>query len=185
MTPTQLRSEDDAVASRVFLQADGGEILIQDHGGDTLRRIPSLSAWLRWGLSAAVAVLMASSVLFAMVWVPRKIFRKLRQAKHLHVRVLPLVAVLSFVAMPVLIAVSGDDVIWRFGEPTLWSVALFVLSLVFPVTSVAGLVQAIRARAWSMHRGVRVHSFLVSAASTVAALYLAYWGWFGFRSWAS
>jgi len=35
-----------------------------------------------------------------------------------------------------------------------------------------------------MHRGVRIHSLLVSLANVLALLYLGYWGLIGLRLWA-
>jgi hypothetical protein len=59
-----------------------------------------------------------------------------------------------------------------------------VLTWLFAVTTLAGLVQALRARRWEVNRWVRRHALLVSIANVVALSYLGYWGIIGLRTWA-
>ena len=66
----------------------------------------------------------------------------------------------------------------------MWSVSFWILTWLFALAAVAGLVQAVRARVWEVRRAVRIHSLLVSLANVLALLYLAYWGLIGLRTWA-
>jgi hypothetical protein len=59
-----------------------------------------------------------------------------------------------------------------------------VLTWLFALTTIAGLVQAIRARQWDVRPVVRRHALLVSIANVIVLAYLAYWGIIGLRTWA-
>jgi CubicO group peptidase (beta-lactamase class C family) len=190
VTERKFRGEKDPVATAVFLDDPSGQIILQDAGalaGDgNYRSRPAALVWFQWLLAIAVLGLMTSSVSFALFWLFRMLYKGVGEVKPLSVRVLPLVAVVSLAAAFALLLLSfeGARMIWRFGRLTAWSVSYFVLSWLFAVTAVVGLVQALRARSWEMRRGVRIHSLLVSLANVLALLYLGYWGLIGLRLWA-
>jgi hypothetical protein len=127
---------------------------------------------------------MASAVAFALVWVPRKLAGRLRNARHLSLRAFPLIAVLSLAGAFGVLMISMDDPLMKLGRPTALSVGFFLLTLIFAAAALAGLVQVVRAYKWEIDRGIWVHALLVSLANTVAVLYLGYWGVIGLRPWA-
>jgi CubicO group peptidase (beta-lactamase class C family) len=182
----QFRGENDPVATVAFIADGDGRVIAQGFGDALVGNygsIPVLRLWLRWVVLILCLGLMASALAFALVWVPRKVLGRLRGARHLSVRVFPLFAVLSLLAAFGVLVVSMDDALMKLGRPTALSVGFFLLTLVFAAAALAGLVQAVRARKWEIHRGVWVHALLVSLANTVAVLYLSYWGVIGLRPW--
>jgi hypothetical protein len=104
---------------------------------------------------------------------------------HLGVRLLPLLATLSAVVPAAYFLLPGGtpEMIQRFGRMTLWSLALFFLTLALPACAVAGVVQALRHRRERINRVVWWHSFVTSVMMTVVSIYLAYWGIIGLRTW--
>ncbi len=181
------RGEDDPVATVAFIDDVDGRTIVQGFGGALVGNYGSISAagvWLRWIVSILSIALMASAVAFALVWVPRKMLGRLRKARHLSVRAFPLIAVLSLAAAFGVLMLSMDDPLMKLGRPTALSVGFFLLTLVFAAAALAGLVQAVRARKWEVHRGVWLHALLVSLANTVVFLYLGYGGVIGLRPWA-
>ncbi|UCC81840.1 MAG: beta-lactamase family protein [Gemmatimonadota bacterium] len=183
----QFRGENDPVATVAFIADGDGRVIAQGFGDALVGNygsIPVLRLWLRWILLILCVALMASSVAFALVWVPRKLLGRLRGARHLSVRTFPLLAVLSLVAGFFVLMLSMDDPIVKLGRPTALSVGFFLLTLVFAAATLTGLVQVVRARKWEIHRGVWLHALLVSLANTAAVLYLSYWGVIGLRPWS-
>ena len=176
----QFAKEGDPIASIMFLDAESGEKIVLGRFGG-YRAIPFWFAWLELGLAGLSLVLMASSILFALVWVPRKLLGRLRGISHLSVRTVPLLSVLSLAGAFGLIFAAGEDVIWDFGRPTIWSWSWVVLTWLFAIFAVSGLVQAFRNG--SVRKSVRVHSLLVSLANLTVMLYLSYWGIIGLRPW--
>jgi hypothetical protein len=189
VTDTSLRGTDDPIASVVLVEDGPDGVVLQGSSEALNGNYRPIPAWLFWLQGATVIVcllLMVSSVLFALVWVPRKLFGRLQGVKHLSVRALPLLAVLCLVGVFVLIAASLEATLLfsRFGTMTAWSVGLWALTWLFACAAILGLVQAFRARHLGVRQSVRVHALLVSAANVVVLAYLAYWGIIGLRSWA-
>jgi hypothetical protein len=150
----------------------------------TYRRIPG---WLAWGkilwLAAAMVVL-ATSLLFALVWVPRRLFGRLKTEQHIGVRAWPLVSVLALVGFAAVFAAGMADGIPRLGQMTIFSVGQMMLSIVFAVTALWAPVAVLRARNAQMNRVVWWHSLLVAASATSVALFLMYFGLVGLRTWS-
>ena len=96
----------------------------------------------------------------------------------------PLVAVLSLVAMVVLVRLSIPDIINRMGNLTVWSAGVYLGTLIFPIASLASAVAVWRADKNNVRRPVRRYSIVVAAALLIATAYLAYWGMIGLRTWA-
>lgn len=139
--------------------------------------------WLELVTGCAFLLVSVGSVVFAFVWIPRRLLGKLRGASHLWVRGWPLIAALSFLVAVALILVSADDAIARFGAPTIWSVGLFLCTLSFPVASVAGFVLVRRLPPAALRRAVRIYALVASGLNVIASAYLAWWGMLGWRSW--
>jgi CubicO group peptidase (beta-lactamase class C family) len=182
----QFRVENDPVATVAFIGDDDGRVIVQGFGGALVGNygsIPAARVWLRWIVSVLSLALMASAVAFALLWVPRKLLGRLRNTGHLSVRAFPLIAVLAIAGAFGVLMLSMDDPLVKLGRPTVLSVGFFLLTLVFAAAALAGLVQAVRARKWEIHRGVWLHALFVSLANTVVVLYLSYWGVIGLRPW--
>ena len=174
------RGADEPVASLALISSGPDGAVVQT-GWNTYRSIPALFAWLEWGAGCVSLLLMATSILFALIWVPRKLLG--RKVPKLSVRIVPLAAVLCLAASVALVMVSDDDILQRFGNLTLWSGGFCALTVAFALAAVAGLATVLRSRGIGMKRGVYLHSLAVAVANTLVAGYLAYWGMIGYRSW--
>ena len=187
VTELKFRGPDDSIATTIFIkdEEEGGWIL-QSAGakfGGNFRMVPTWQVWLRWGTAIGSLLLMLSSLLFALVWIPRRLLRKIK-VQHLSVRVLPLLPILCLFAVAALFMSCEDMImIQQFGNATFRSVSVWLLSYLLVLISLAGLAQVIRTRRWSVNQGVRVHALLVSLANVVVSLYLIYWGIIGLRTW--
>ena len=145
------------------------------------RSISPLWPYLRIGLLVLSLALMASALLFAVVWVLRWLLRRMKDVPHLRVRAVPLLAILSL-ALIVFCAMQLDEA--EIGTRNLWTMGIFLFTILFPLFSVAGLVLALRVPREEIHRGVRVHSLLVSLGCCCVSAFFAAWGLIGVRFWA-
>ncbi len=176
--------EDEPIASMVFYDGDAIGIVLMEMGNE-MRRVSSTLVWSQLLLGGASLLSMVSALLFALVWVPRRLFGKqLRSAPQMSVRALPALAAAFFSAMVAARFMGSGDAIQRFGTPTFWSVSLCLLTWLVAVTSALALAQAVRHWSSPIHRGVRIHSMLASIGSMTVMLYLLYWGVIGLRTWA-
>lgn len=175
------RRESDPVPTLALIADRSEGTLIQNHW-QTYRRVPTAWAITQIVFVAVAALLCAATLVFAIVWVPRALWGGLRGAPHLGVRLLPVFTLVTLGAMADVLFAAPFDIIERFGRPTGWAIAFFLLSLMLPVGAVAGLVQAWRARALRP-RAVWWLAFATSGALTIVSAYLALAGIIGLRTW--
>jgi len=90
--------------------------------------------------------------------------------------------VLSLCAIVLVVIVSNPDAIERFGNLTIWSGGIFVLTILFAVTSIGSTLAVWRAH--EVRKWVWRYGAVVALALLIATAYLAYWGVIGLRLWA-
>ena len=142
-----------------------------------------------WPITRLILILLAiltiaTSVLFALIWIPRKLFGWMKGVGHLSVRVLPLLAGVAFVLFMLILVVTASATPYELARPDLKTITIYVASIAFAILSVAATALAIRSFRLQMNRAVRIHSMLGSIACLGVTWYLAYWGLFGLRTWA-
>lgn len=91
-------------------------------------------------------------------------------------------ASLSFVGGAGLILLGASDPIYNLGQPTVYSVGYFVLSLVFSGATIGSTVELIRHRR-AVFREHGIYQGLVVAAGLIVFAYLAAYGMIGCRFW--
>jgi hypothetical protein len=124
--------------------------------------------------------MMASSVLFAIVWIPRKLLGRMKGVRHMSVRVMPLLASIVLVAafLPLRDALAIE--LAQFGTGTAW---IFFGSIAFATLSLVSFGLALRSFRFEMNRAARIHSMLVALSCLGMTWYLAYWGMIGVLAW--
>jgi hypothetical protein len=179
------RGEKEPEATTIFFTDGSGQMVLSSQGiEDFSYGVRSNIAWTyaQICLLALCVVLMATSLLFALVWVLRKLFGGMKGVQHLAVRAFPLLATLCFLAMAFCFTrLGGSDT----GKLTIWTAGIFVLSILFPLLSLSGLLLAVRVPKNEIHNGTRIHSLLASLACCVITAFIASWHLIGLRLWAS
>jgi hypothetical protein len=128
---------------------------------------------------------MLSSIIYALVWIPVHLYKRLRhrenRSMYIRMRLIPLLAVISLVAGVLKV---GDQTILELGKMTLPNVAFYMSTLIFAVLSTANLLIVYR----SFHKPVktiaRVYAVLLAASCFGITLYLGYWGVIGLKLWS-
>jgi CubicO group peptidase (beta-lactamase class C family) len=174
-----------AVVALTSDKANGKPISIQSGAfGPSLHRVAAPVAWLEVGLAALWLLGMALTLLFALVWVPRWVFRRLRRVTHLSVRAWPLFATLAVALIVGISILTAADPFATLARPTIWSVGLFLLTLAYPLFAVAGLSSAVRVPPAEIRPAIRWLAFTCSLLNVVASGYLFAYGVLGWRPWA-
>jgi hypothetical protein len=137
----------------------------------------------RFVIIALAILTIASSVLFAFIWIPRKLLGRMKDAEHLSVRALPLLGALAFVFFVSFLEILAPAP-YELAKPDLKSTTIYLAPIAFAILSVLAAGLAIRSCGFQMNRAVRIHSLLVAFACLGVAWYLAYWGQIGLRPWA-
>jgi len=179
------RGEKEPEGTTIFFSDDAGHFALTSMGGDSISYAERASAvwpYARIAMLVFCAVLMLSSVAFAVIWIILKLIGKMKDVRHLAVRWVPLLAVLCLVAIPFFFNGLNGSAIGTLNAHT---AGIFLATILFPVLSVLGLWLALRVPKAEIHRGVHAHSLLVSFACCVVAAFFASWGLIGLRLWAS
>ncbi|HEY2546814.1 MAG TPA: serine hydrolase domain-containing protein [Candidatus Acidoferrum sp.] len=177
------RGEKEPEATSVFFTDSSANMVFSSLGLEGFgygERSSIAGPYARIAVLTLCVVLMATSVLFAIVWILRKLFGGMKDVQHLAVRAIPFLATLSLGALVFCFTkLGGADT----GRLTLWTAGIFVMSLLFPLLSVIGLILVGGVPKTEIHSGVRIHSLLVALACCVMTVFIASWHFIGLRLW--
>ncbi len=162
-----------------------GEV-VQVEGG-TYKKVSAFSVYGRLALLISLAIFSAISILLALIWIPRRVFGKLQHGSSIQLRALPLAASICLILLPLVPAVLGADVL-DFARLSPTSFSIFLLSIIYPLLAGYSVFVVYKNRAAiinrTMNRWVYWHSALLSVLHLIFAIYVASYGFIGFRLWA-
>lgn len=177
------RRMDREEATLAFV-ADGGSVYKISAFASQVQ-MPMWMAAAVVGIAGVLAIGLALSLLMTPVWIVSAVRGRLSERGGLIMRLLPLFAFLSFVAMMGLVAYavlgSGTSA-WTNLAYGPYSITIFVTSILFPLFALLGLLAAWRGT--NANGFVRLFLGLTSLAMLVVAGYLASIGWVGVQTWA-
>jgi CubicO group peptidase (beta-lactamase class C family) len=178
------RGEKEPEGTTVFFTTETGDMAVVCSGLDGIgysERSNLALPFLRIALLSLCLFFMLTSLPYALVWLFLKFVGALKDVRHLSVRVAPLLATLSLLIVPLcLMKLSGSQI----GSLNFWTAGIFFGTFFFPILSVIGLVLVLRAPKEEIHRGVRLHSLLVSSACCVLTGFFWSWHLLALRLWA-
>jgi CubicO group peptidase (beta-lactamase class C family) len=182
--PKKKEDAPDPVATFELLTPNDEGRFVQDGSGATMKQIPAWLAIAQTLATIGVLVSIAAILLYAPFWILGGLNRKRRRPAERGMRIWPLIAVLSLIALVGIFLVSTADLIARLGNLTGWSVALFLTTVAFGIAALASAISLWRTPRETVRGAVRRFSLMVTLALLIAAAYLAYWGVIGLRTWA-
>jgi CubicO group peptidase (beta-lactamase class C family) len=171
-----LRLPDQPQPAAVLVPGPDGDLLVTAWG--TFRRAGPWP-WVRIGLLGLSLLLLGSTLLFALFWVPRALLGGLRGAPDLRMRAMPLLAALVLAELCLLFNRSGEPL----GTRNLTTVLLALLGVVFGALALTGLFEVARAPQQA-GRALRRLCLAQSLAATWVAALLWSYGLLGVRTWA-
>ena len=181
------RRKAQSTATLALVQGSEGRKLVQGDRGNLLK-VPAPLVWLQRTVSLAVVSLLVSSPVWALFWMPLRLFGRLKQ-RPVAVRVWPLLAIaVPCAAMIVVLGLLfGEEsevrAIEQIGRPSAVGISLVALSWTFVLLSGLALVKTWNSDSARYGRFARLHSIAVSAACSVAAVYLLAHRAIGFPPW--
>ncbi len=139
--------------------------------------------WFDIVLAGVCLLLMASSILATLIWIPVRLIRR-KPCRFVAARVLPFLAVF-FLSMAVILFMQGmsGDMIENFGSITIFSSGFWLFSILFVVFTGLSLFTSFISFGRPMNRAARVHALLVTLACVVVSVYLLSEGLIGLRTW--
>ncbi len=178
------RGEKEPEGTTVFFTTQTGDWAVVSSGLEGIpysERSSLALPFLRIALLSLCLFIMLTSLPYALIWLFLKLLGAMKDVRHLSVRVVPLLATLAFLIMPLcLMKLSGAQI----GRLNLWTAGIFLGTFFFPLLSILGLVLVLRVPKEEIHRAVRIHSLLVSSACCVLTGFLWSWHLLAVRLWA-
>ena len=153
-------------------------------GTQVLTSVSPIVAYGQLGIGVLWGLSIATSILFLLVWGVRKLRGKVPAGPATRIRVWPLLAGLSILAVIGLFAVGVSDPFKQLGSPTFYSVGIMLLSIAFAVFAFLGVRTSVRERDTPMNRWAYWHSTIASSVHFVVAAYLLWFGAIGMMTWA-
>ena len=174
------------MATLALVEGLDGNKYIQGETGN-LRKVAGTVVWLERVLAVASGSLLLSSPLWAAVWMPLKLGGRLKRRPVL-VRVWPLLSVMALVMAVTAVGASTewgsfDRLVDQLGRPTPVAVSFVILSWIFVLLALHGLLVSVRSDPLRIGRLARLHSIAVCSSCSVVAAYLLYYRAIGFPSW--
>jgi len=180
----QFRQADETLPSHIFVTSDDNENLMQ-LGQSTWKKISPLIAYGRVIAIGYAALMLVSSILFALVWILRKGLGRMKQVRYLRVRVVPAVGASVFVLMIFLMISSVGD-LDKIATFSVWSVGIWLSSLLFPIVTGLSLYGVVTSFKLRRDVGITVwhHSLHSVIALLILVIFLASYGNIGFQPWS-
>lgn len=172
----------EPVASAVLITPNPDGMFVQ--AGTVFKRIPTWLAVAEIVLTLFVLLSIVAILVYAPVWAIGGLIPRRRRPAERAMRLYPLIAVLSLVALVVVFLASSSDLLTRLGHFSVYSALVWLCTVLFALATLMSVWSAFGAHGGGTRRWVRWFSATVSAALLVAALYLAFWGVIGLRTWA-
>lgn len=178
------RAEKEPEGTTLFFTTEAGDMAVAGSGLEGIgysERSSLALPFLRITLLSLCLFFMLTTLPYALVWLFMKLVGAMKEVRHLSVRVAPLLATLSLLLVPFCLSkLNGAQI----GSFNLWTAGIFLGTFFFPILSVIGLVLVLRVPKEEIHRGVRIHSLLVSSACCLLTGFFWSWHLLGLRLWA-
>jgi hypothetical protein len=177
VSETLFRSEDDVEATRVFATDEDGTMVFTG-GFAYAERVPRWRVELvRWPVMFSF-LLAATPLVMLIPWLVR--IRRAEPSGFWWLKIALLLCAVA-VALPTVGVMNVRDI--ELGSRNLWTGAMFVGSVMLPVTALLALFFTVHA--WREYAGpwLRSYALAVSVATLVLSVYLWSWGLLAFRSW--
>jgi hypothetical protein len=140
--------------------------------------------YLQFAVLALWGLFMVTSLLFAPVWIVRRLLRKIVPGVAIRVRMWPLLATLSVLVFVLAFAVGMSDPFDQLGSPTAVSIAIMLSTIAFALFSFFGVMCTIWSKGAGINRVAYWHSATASVLNVVVAAYLLSQGVVGMMTWA-
>jgi len=144
--------------------------------------------WLHGILFCLSWIIMLSSILYAIVWIPvelyKRIIKKNKRSQYLRIRVIPLLAVIIILLSFTLVGIQVNQSLAYIGQKTSANVFFYFSTWSFAILSFLSLFFAVRSFRAPVKTVTRIYALILSLSCVGTTLYWGYWGIIGLKLWA-
>ncbi|MDR7089086.1 MULTISPECIES: serine hydrolase domain-containing protein [Cellvibrio] len=135
------------------------------------------------GLYAALLITTLCSLLAIVIWGFRRLAKKTPADPSVWIRIWPLAASLIFIGFAVSLSLGGLF-IQSFANISPLSITIFLLSITYPIVSIASAVILFKYRQHSISSWIFWYAFIYTGLNLLMATHLAYYGLFALKTWS-
>jgi CubicO group peptidase (beta-lactamase class C family) len=184
VTSATFRSEAGKRASAAFFSTDDGTMAFVS-GGSCYERIASWKAWLYRIAFFLAWLIMISTVVYAVAWIPIDMFKRVKRREnrcpYLRMRIAPLLAISIFILSIIFVA---RQPLMDWGQRTAPNIALYAATWIFAALAFCSLYFALQSFGKPVRVPARIYTLIVALSLVGMTLYLGYHGVIGLRLWA-
>ena len=169
---------NDPLEGKVLEVAAGG------YGTTTLASIPGILFFGRLLVLIIWMLFMVRALFLSPFWILRYMRGKLRDNASIQVRLWPVAAIFTLLAVMFLAMLGIMDAPELINQPTLTSYSIMLLTIGFFGISIFSLFTIFKYRKKQIKSSVYIPATILSALNTIVALYLLWHGVIGVRTWA-
>ena len=152
-------------------------------GNLVLKPAPALLIYGQLAMAGLWGLVIATSLLYFPVWGVRRLRKKILAGATIGIRLWPLLASVSVVGTVILFSAAMADPFVRLGAPSVFSVTIMLLTILFAFFAALGVTVAVEARAVPMNRWNYWYSTASSCVHLAVAAYLLWFGIIGLMTW--
>lgn len=187
VTAKSFRDKEEFRASKVFIKTSENKLAFID-GGGFYKKTSWFKTWLHGILFCLSCIIMLSSILYAIVWIPvdlyKRITKKNNRSQYLRIRVIPLLAVIIILLSFTLVGMQVNQSLAYIGQKTLVNVFFYFSTWSFAIISFLSLFITVRSFKKPVKTVARIYALLLSLSCAGTTLYWGYWGIIGLKLWA-
>ncbi len=184
VSPDKFRRLNEPEASSIFTKTSEDNMVFAT-SNSYYEKTGSWKPFVYRSLFFGALIIMLSSVIYAIFWVPVHLFKKLmkkeNRSKYLRIRLTPLLAILSLV-FGILIVMNQS--IMHLSQMSFNNIVFFVSTLLFAGFSVLSIIFSILSFKKPVKMIARIYALVLSFSCLGMTVYLTYWGIIGLRLWA-
>jgi CubicO group peptidase (beta-lactamase class C family) len=187
VTTKFFRDKEEFQASKVFIKTSDNELAFIN-GDGFYKKTSCCKPWLHGILFCLSWMIMLSSILYAIVWIPialyRRITKKNIRSPYLSIRVIPLLAVIIILFSFILVGMQVNQSIAYIGQKTPANIFFYFSTWIFAILSFLSLFFTVRCFRKPVKKVERIYALLLSLSCVGTSLYWGYWGIIGLKLWA-
>ncbi|MCO7224573.1 serine hydrolase [Pleionea sp. CnH1-48] len=177
------RTEKGAQASMVLLEDQEGFAI--QYGNRYYQKVGAFAVYGRLIMSGLFFLIVLTHLLWFWVWLIRWLNKNIESGAAIQIRLWPFLSCAAFIAMYVFnVAGLLNDPFAALGSPTIYSIGLFVCSILFAVFAVFGCIQSLRFWKQDLNSVARYFCLFSSVLLLTVSIYLASYGGIGLMTWA-
>lgn len=180
-------SSPDPISTLALIANDDGHFfqLSEDGSTITMKQIPTWLAISEIAITIFVLLSIVSIIFYAPFWILGGLRKKRRRTQERAIRLWPFSAILSLLVFVIILSYISSDTFHLLGRFTIWSFLLFLITIFFAVSSIAGGISLWRCDKQKTRKSVRIYSGIVISALLIATVYLTYWGMIEICTWVN